>query len=65
MRTHSFQHNDKKVTLLFEIEESKPTRQLVLLDATGESIEHIMSVSDEVIEAEACLAASQLDAKYT
>lgn len=65
IRIHRFQYNNGEVQLLFEIEQIGLHRQLTLLDAIGNSIEHIMSVPDETIEAEACFAASQENARYT
>lgn len=64
IQTHRFEYNNSEVLLLFEIEQAGSQRQLILLDAIGNSIEHIMSVPDEAIEAEACFAASLENAKY-
>jgi hypothetical protein len=64
IRTRVFQYNSQEVRLLFEIEQVGSMRRLILHDAIGQSIEHIMSVPDEIIESEACLAASDDSARY-
>jgi len=65
IQSHLFNYGGEYVELVFSIESAESGKQLVLLDALGQSDEHIASVPDSIIEFQACEAAESRGARYT